>query len=150
VSRRQKPAVKGKRKHSVSRKKPVARQLRSPAPSELVTALKQIDDKWAAYFAALPKGADVARHEIARQLAIRDGLVPPPWMKSDEDKPQVQPQVQRARELMNAVYANGEWRTMMIKAVHAGCTEEARAREWRLPSPDSFSIAMGRRKRRPK
>jgi hypothetical protein len=71
---------------------------------------------------------------------------PPP--KTVDQKDTRQPQVSRAKTLMDVVYSNGEWRSMMIKVVRNGCAGEAQRRGWRLPSPDSFSIAMGRRRRR--
>ena len=82
----------------------------------------------------------------AYRAAVRDGLLPPPWMKQPQSKDG--PKVHCAKELMQAVYPNREWRQMMIKAVRDGCAGEAQRREWRLPSPDSFSIAMVRRRRK--
>jgi hypothetical protein len=70
----------------------------------------------------------------------------PPWMDNpaDEDGPMVR----LAKELMDAAFPQGEWRQMGIRAVRKGCEQEAKARPVPLPSPDSFSRAMGRRPRK--
>jgi hypothetical protein len=83
-----------------------------------------------------------AGRNLAYQNAVRDGRLPPP------SQPQQQPQedgwaVRRAKELMAAVCPN--WRTMGPGAVRAACAEEAERRDVKLPGPDSFSRAMGRR-----
>ena len=54
---------------------------------------------------------------------------------------------QLARELMAATFSQGEWRRMGPRAVRKAC--EPKANEWQvpLPSPDSFSRAMGRRRK---
>jgi hypothetical protein len=70
--------------------------------------------------------------------------------KTPAPQPQQQPQedgwaVRRAKELMAAVLRNGEWRTMGPKEVCSACEPEAKRRQVKLPSPDSFSRAMGRR-----
>jgi hypothetical protein len=54
--------------------------------------------------------------------------------------------VHLAKELMAAVFPQGEWRRMGPMAVRKRCEPEAEARQVQLPSPDSFSRAMGRRK----
>jgi hypothetical protein len=54
--------------------------------------------------------------------------------------------VRLAKELMAAVFPQGEWRRMGPMAVRKRCEPEAEARQVQLPSPDSFSRAMGRRK----
>jgi hypothetical protein len=79
-------------------------------------------------------------------LIVRMSEQPPP--RTDNPKDEDGPQVRRAKILMGAVYRNGEWRSMMIKAVRDACAKEAQGRGWRLPSTDSFSIAMGRRRRK--
>ena len=54
-----------------------------------------------------------------------------------------------AKELMQTVYPNDEWRQMTtIKAVRTGCAPEAERRGVKLPSLDSFARAMGRRRSR--
>jgi hypothetical protein len=128
-------------------KRPRFKTLPQKAPPELVAALERIDDRWEAYHAAQPKVTDEGRRLLDRALAIRDGLIPPPWVKGKRGDG---PQVRRAKILMKAVYPNDEWHSMMTKAVRAGCAETAEARGWRLPSADIFSIATGRRKRRPR
>jgi hypothetical protein len=77
-------------------------------------------------------------------VIVRMSEQQPPSM--DNPKDEDGPQIRRAKELMAIAYPGGEWRSMMIKAVHRGCEKEAKARGWKLPSPDSFSRAMGRRK----
>lgn len=57
------------------------------------------------------------------------------------------PQVRFAKELLAATFPRNEWRTMTIKVVRHVCASEAEARGRRLPSPDSFARAMGRRRR---
>lgn len=79
----------------------------------------------------------------AHRAAVRDGLLPPPWMKPEDG-----PQVRLAKELMQAVYPNGEWRTMLIRAVRKGCEQEAKRRQKKLPGVDSFSRATERRRRK--
>jgi hypothetical protein len=79
--------------------------------------------------------------ELGAALAPSEGALAAP-------SPQDGPQVRRAKELMAVAYPRGEWQSMTIKAARHGCTKEAAARRWKLPSPDSFSIAMGRRVRR--
>jgi hypothetical protein len=54
--------------------------------------------------------------------------------------------VRLAKELMAATFPQGEWRRMGVRAVRKRCEQEAETREVQLPSPDSFSRAMGRRK----
>jgi hypothetical protein len=53
--------------------------------------------------------------------------------------------VRLAKELMAAVFPEGEWRRMGPVAVRKRCEPEAEARQVELPSADSFSRAMGRR-----
>jgi hypothetical protein len=48
--------------------------------------------------------------------------------------------------LIDTVYPQGEWRQMKGVVVRKGCEKEAKRRSVRLPSPDSFSRAMCRRK----
>ena len=55
--------------------------------------------------------------------------------------------VHLAKELMAAAFPQGEWRQMGIRAVRKGCEREAKKRQVPLPSPDSFSRAMGRRRK---
>jgi hypothetical protein len=54
--------------------------------------------------------------------------------------------VRLAKELMATVFPEGEWRRMGPMAVRKRCEPEAEARQVELPSSDSFSRAMGRRK----
>ena len=58
------------------------------------------------------------------------------------------PKVRLAKELMGAAFPQGKWRQMGIRAVRKGCEQEAKRRSVQLPSPDSFSRAMGRRRRK--
>jgi hypothetical protein len=52
-----------------------------------------------------------------------------------------------AKELMAAVFPEREWRRMGIRAVRKRCAPTAKAWGMPLPSPDSFSRAMGRRRK---
>src|SRR5215813_14050460 len=88
------------------------RQLVYPAPEFTKEEL--------AWYKVLAEG----RKEIDRLLAIREGLVSPPWMKRRQEDEG--PQVRFAKELMKAIYFQDEWRTMTIKAVRNGCADEAR------------------------
>jgi len=72
---------------------------------------------------------------------------PQPQQQPQEDEPQ-RPAVRRAKELMAAVFPNDEFRTMKVKVVWSACAPEAKIRQIPLPSPDSFSRAMGRRSRK--
>jgi hypothetical protein len=85
---------------------------------------------------------DPIRRKLDHLNAVREGLVPPQWTQKKKQK---RPQVRRAKELMGAVYPNGEWRTMKIRWVRKGCEAEAKKRQVPLPSADSFALAMGRR-----
>jgi hypothetical protein len=58
------------------------------------------------------------------------------------------PAIRFAKELMAAKFPGDEWQAMKIKAVRKACEEGARARGRPLPSADSFSRAMGRRRPR--
>jgi hypothetical protein len=79
---------------------------------------------------------------IDRTTAIRDRLIPPPWM---ERRRKERPQIRLAKELIAATYSGGEWRTMRTVNIRHGCAPAAEARGVRLPSTDSFSRALGRR-----
>ena len=57
------------------------------------------------------------------------------------------PKVRLAKELMDAVFPQGEWRQMAVRAVRKGCEQEAKKRQVPLPSSDSFSRAMDRRRK---
>ena len=48
---------------------------------------------------------------------------------------------------MAATFPQGEWRRMGVTAVRKRCEVEAEKRQVQLPSPDSFSRAMGRRRK---
>jgi hypothetical protein len=67
----------------------------------------------------------------------------PSWTDSPKDADG--PKVLLAKKLMAAVFPQGEWRQMSLKAVRKSCESEATKRQVQLPSPDSFSRAMGRR-----
>jgi hypothetical protein len=57
------------------------------------------------------------------------------------------PVVRLAKELMDTVFPRGEWRQMGPRAVRKGCEQEVNTRRVQLPSSDSFSRAMGRRRK---
>ena len=57
------------------------------------------------------------------------------------------PKVRLAKELMDAAFPQSEWRQMGVRAVRKGCEQEANTRQVQVPSPDSFSRAMGRRRK---
>jgi hypothetical protein len=99
------------------------------------------------------------------ELPRRTGFGPPPgtgfWMMhyavivrvSEQQPPRMDhpkdadgPKVRLAKELMDAVFPQGEWRRMAVKAVRKGCEQEAKKRQVQLPSSDSFSRAMGHRR----
>ena len=69
----------------------------------------------------------------------------PPWM--DNPKDAEGPKVRLAKELMDAAFPQGEWRRMGVRTVRKDCEQEAKTRRVQLPSPDSFSRAMGRRRK---
>ena len=69
----------------------------------------------------------------------------PPWMDNPKDADG--PKVRLAKELMDAAFPQGEWRQMGVRTVRKGCEQEAKTRRVQLPSPDSFSRAMGRRRK---
>ena len=69
---------------------------------------------------------------------------------ADNPRDEDGPAVRLAKELMAAVFPQGEWRQMKIKAVQKGCEQEAKTRGVPLPSVDSFSWAMGRRRKKRK
>jgi hypothetical protein len=52
-----------------------------------------------------------------------------------------------ARALIDTVYPQGEWRQMKGVVVRKGCEKEAKTRSVQLPSADSFSRAMCRRRK---
>jgi hypothetical protein len=91
------------------------------------------------------RNSDEASKRILRTIAIRDGLVRPPWMDSPKDIDG--PMVRLAKELMDAAFPQGAWRQMGVRAVRKGCEPEAKKRHVQLPSPDSFSRAMGHRRK---
>ena len=57
------------------------------------------------------------------------------------------PKVRLAKELMDAAFPQGEWRQMGVRTVRKVCEQEAKKRRVQLPSSDSFSRAMGRRRK---
>ena len=57
------------------------------------------------------------------------------------------PKVRLAKDLMDAALPQGEWRQMGVRTVRKRCEEEAKTRRVPLPSPDSFSRAMARRRK---
>jgi hypothetical protein len=65
--------------------------------------------------------------------------------RTDNPKGEDGPMVRLAKELMAAEFPQGEWRQMKPMAVRKRCEEKAKTRQVPLPSPDSFSRAMGRR-----
>jgi hypothetical protein len=145
MNRRQTPKAKAKRKRSASRKKSV-RRLRFPASPELVKKFQQFEREAQAYWAN-SEGLAQARATLDRMLAIRDGLIPPPWTtkRRQEDGPQVR----LAKRLMGTKFPGGEWHKMGPRAVRHACEELAEAWSVKLPGADSFARAMGRRKADP-
>jgi hypothetical protein len=115
------------------------RQFERGSPVELVEKLRQFERETEARRNEMPK-ISAADYRMVNEYLSPSQLAP----RQQKDGPQVR----RAKELMAAAYPGGEWRSMMIKAVHRECGKEANARGWKLPSPDSFSRAMGRRARR--
>jgi hypothetical protein len=83
---------------------------------------------------------------ISYTVIVRVSERQPPWTDNSEDENGWA--VRRARELMDAAFPQGEWRQMTVKAVQKGCEQEAKTREVKLPSADSFSRAMNRRSKR--
>jgi hypothetical protein len=69
----------------------------------------------------------------------------PPLMDNPKDADG--PKVRLAKELMDAAFPQGEWRQLGIRAVRKGCEQKAKTRGMPLPSADSFSRAMGRRRK---
>jgi hypothetical protein len=69
----------------------------------------------------------------------------PPWRENPKGADG--PKVHIAKELMDAIFQQGEWRQMGVRAVRKGCEQEAKTRRVPLPSEDSFSRAMGRRRK---
>jgi hypothetical protein len=78
-------------------------------------------------------------------VIVRMSERPPP--SGDDPKDEGAPMVRLAKELMDAVFLQREWRRMKVVVVRKRCEPIARARGVQLPSPDSFSRAMGRRKK---
>src|SRR5262249_28446617 len=113
------------------------RQLIYPAPEFTKEEL--------AWYKVLAEG----RKEIDRLLAIRDGIIPPPWKKeaavTQRKKDRDKPAVRLARELIAAAYPKESWRALKPVTVRKGCERAADARGKALPGRDSFARAMGRR-----
>lgn len=78
-------------------------------------------------------------------IVVRLSERQPPWMDNPEDADG--PKVRLAKELMDAAFPQGEWRQMGVRTVRKVCDKEAKTRRVQLPSPDSFSRAMGRRRK---
>jgi hypothetical protein len=77
-------------------------------------------------------------------LIVRISERQPP--SRDNPKAADGPKVRLAKELMDIAFPQGEWRQMGVRAARKGCEQDAKTRRVQLPSPDSFSRAMGRRK----
>jgi hypothetical protein len=135
--------VKKKAKPKTAAEPIPAKQLRSEAPPGLVKGLQRLEHEARTYHAKTATVSDDDRRLLDRQVAIRDRLVAPPWMKRQQHS--AQPQVRFARELIEITYPKGEWRTMRTGAIRHGCAPEATAQRKRLPSRDSFARATGRR-----
>jgi hypothetical protein len=78
-------------------------------------------------------------------LIVRVSERRPPW--TDNPKDAYGPKVRLANELMDATFPQGEWRQMGVRAVRKRCEQQAKTGGVQLPSPDSFSRAMGRRRK---
>src|SRR5262245_61049614 len=83
-----------------------------------------------------------AREQVVKLLPKKVDRVRSPDEASSDKKGWA---VRRARELMDVVYPNREWRTMGIRPVRKACEPIAKTRQVALPSADSFARAMGRR-----
>jgi hypothetical protein len=83
--------------------------------------------------------ADLDKHLLGESAARPPDVVQP---HADGRKRSVR----LAKELIEATFPQSEWRRMGVTAVRKCCEQEAETREVQLPSPDSFSRAMGRRK----
>jgi hypothetical protein len=122
-----------------------------PAPPEIAEAVRSFARLWPdgpptkAEIQKAQRNSDEASKRILRAIAIRDGLVRPPWMDNPKDADG--PKVRLAKELMDAAFPQGEWRQMGVRAVRKGCEQEAKTRRVQLPSSDSFSRAMGHRRK---
>lgn len=66
---------------------------------------------------------------------------------TDNPKDADRPKVRLAKQLMDATFSQDEWRQMGVRAVRKRCEGEATKRRVQLPSPDSFSRAMERRRK---
>jgi hypothetical protein len=114
--------AKAKRRRSTRRRpaKPPTRKLRSKAPAELTTKLREIDERGAAYRAQFDQAwLKQGREEIDRILAIRDGLLPPLWVtkqSTPEPQPEPQPAVTRKRPAVDPAAVllkqHPEWLTL--------------------------------------
>ena len=79
-------------------------------------------------------------------LVVRVSERQPP--STDNPKDEDGPMVRLAKDLMAAEFPQGEWRQMKPTAVRKRCEQKAKTRQVQLPSPDSFSRAMGHRRRK--
>ena len=111
---------------------------RRPAPARLdalVTRILAEDEARRVPLSELLRPLGDMTEYIAQSMARSGG--------DDDDGPKVR----LAKELMDAALPQGGWRQMGVRAVRKGCEQEAKTRRVPLPSPDSFSRAMGRRRK---
>jgi hypothetical protein len=146
AAKKSKPSKTKKKAKPKTAAEPIpAKQLRFKAPPALIKKLRQFERSAQTYWAAQPKISAEDRAALDHHLAIRDGLVPPPWMKRQRQRQRAKQQVDFAKELLEIAYPKGEWRTMKTGAIRHGCALAAKAKGKPLPSRDSFARATGRR-----
>jgi len=99
-------------------------------PKETADALKRLHADWKAAEPAA-KATRELHERVGRKLdyvaKVRDGLLPPPWMKrqpaaSDNLKPG------SAAAWIAELYPHGEWRLLPVKGIHQAIEREAKRR----------------------
>jgi hypothetical protein len=132
-------------KKSSSKRRAGKRQPRLKASPELVEKLQEFEHEARTHYAEEATVSDEDRRLLDRQIAVRDGLVTPPWKKRQQPQKKKDTQVRFAKELLEIMYPQGEWQSMGTVVIRHGCGPAAKAAGKPLPSRDSFARATGRR-----
>jgi hypothetical protein len=92
----------------------------------------------------IPKTAEwLLAYRLAQQQPPTEASAPAPDEPAEEDGWQVK----RIKTALSVACPNEEHKKMSIRAVRKACESEFENRGWPLPGPDSFSRALGRRRR---
>jgi hypothetical protein len=147
MKRCQRPRAKAKHKRSASPKKPAIRQLRFPAPPELIEKLQALERQGQAYWDAMPKITAQDR-ALLRKPPARVEVISVP---ASDNKPVLLSDAKpgSAAAWMNELWPNEQWRLLTSKQIFNEIVKAAKLRKLtKWPSETAVRDEVNRRTRK--